>query len=143
MKRRYKLVPVLFIMLFAFGAVSPVLAAAEISPENPTLIAGMPFQFTVTGLTASTAYGVTIDAGTTWEFNGTSDASGDATFTITLSDSGDFTLGVYEVAVLKDSVAITVIDLIEMIMPYVILIVTLSVLFGVVGMIQGMIKWKK
>lgn len=144
MKRRYKMIPILFVMLFSFAFISPALAAAELSPEGPTLIAGIPFQFTCTGLNASKGFGVSIDAGTTWEANGTSDADGDAVFSVTITTSGEYTLGIYDgYAPVQDTISISVIDLVEMIMPYVILIVTLSVLFGVVGMIQGMIKFKK
>jgi hypothetical protein len=144
MKKRYKLIPILFVMMFGFALVSPALAAAELSPEGATLIAGIPFQFNLTGMNASKDFGASIDAGSTWEYNGTADADGDAIFSITITESGDYTLGIYDgYATVQDTVSIAVIDLVEMIMPYVILIVTLSVLFGVVGMIQGMIKFKK
>lgn len=61
MRTRTKVASTLtLVFLFSFALLVPVsvLGATKISPDNPTMIVSIPTQFTLTGLTASTDFGV-------------------------------------------------------------------------------------
>ena len=123
-------------------------ATGTMSPNSGTLATDIPQYFSCTGVTASTACHVNVTVGGA-ETNVisalTSNADGELSFSLTFTVEGSTTVEVAEGAVGSGTNTITgsynVINLINLIMPYIILAVTLSIVFGLAGLIGGMVKF--
>lgn len=133
----------LFAMPFFVG--SPVRAAASLEPDSGTLAADLPNYFSAEGLTASTKHWVNVTQGGSTSNAAiiTSNADGEITFSITFTQEGQVTVDVRTAAASAVTGQYEVVDLIEMIMPYIIIAVTLGVLFGLIGMVMSMTKFRK
>lgn len=129
-------------MVMAF----PVLGAAAISPSTGTLMTDIPNYFSCTGLTASTAYSVNVTVGgseTVAIASATSGADGDLSFSLTFTTEGSTQVEVITGGAAAVTGNYNVINFINMIMPYIVLAITLSVLFGVVGLLSGLVRFRK
>jgi len=76
----------------------------------------------------------------------TSNAAGDLSFSLTFTAEGSTLVEVSEGATGSGTGGATgtfnIIDMVEMIMPYIVLAITLSVIFGVAAMLSGIVKRK-
>ena len=129
-----KKLPVLFI--FALLFVIPLgVVAQTASPGSTITVFGIPVTQTFTGLTASTAYHVVDTTGTnvTWTIN--ADTAGEATITVTPAVYGQNT---YAVCLAAGSLDVLLFSIENMdIMPYIIILITISILFSVLKMFTG------
>ena len=129
-------------IMFALFLVIPLGAVAlhptsSVTPGSKTTVFGIPVTQSFTGLQTSTAYeircpGTAAASNTTWSF--TSDSSGEATVTVTPPAYGQNTFSVHEVGY-AESCAFTVENM--DIMPYIIILITISILFSVLKMFTG------
>jgi len=131
-----------------FAAPVAVQAAGTMSPSSGTIATDLPTYFTITGATASTAYHVNVTVAGS-ETNviaaGTTDSNGDASFSLTFIIEGattvEFAEGAQGAAANTVTGSYNVVNMINLIMPYIILAVTLSIVFGVAGMIGGVTRF--
>ena len=145
----------LFIFPFIMGMMAfpmaanftSVRAAASLEPDSGTLMADIPVFFTASGLTASTAHHVNVTVGGTETVaiaSVTSNADGEASFSLTFTTEGSTLVEISQGAAGSGtggtSGNFNVIDMVEMIMPYIVLAITLSVIFGVAAMLGNIVK---
>lgn len=144
--RRITMISIVLAMVFSLGLAAPFMltqATASLSPSSGTLATDIPNYFTARGLTADTAYSINVTVGgseTVAVSSITSSSTGTLSFSLTFLVEGSTNVEV----ITGGSAAVTgtynVVNLINIIMPYIILIVTLSLVFGVAGMVTKMIK---
>lgn len=116
-----------------FGTVVyQVNAVVTMTPTNTTMLIDIPTTFTFKGLTASTAYDVVVDGAKYSDV--TSDANGVVIAEVTISTAGSHVVGIADdgSTIYNVSTSVTVIDIIETIMPFVVLIITISIVFGII-----------
>lgn len=116
-------------------------STGKISPESPTVIAGFSQSFTVSNLNASETYTITYTAtGGSENTIETIEADTDGTiqFSFTPDESG--TLKVKEASgIVVASTHVEVFDIVSFIMPFVVLIIVISVINKISVRIQDMI----
>jgi len=141
------LVGVSFGLMFAAPMV--VQAAGAMSPSTGTLATDLPSYFTITGASATTAYHVNVTVGGSESviLTGMTDANGAASFSLTFIVEGATTVEFAEGAAGSGTNVVTgsfnIVNMVNLIMPYIILAVTLSIVFGVAGLIGGVAKFRK
>ncbi len=121
---------------FALLFVIPLgVAAQSVNPGTTTTTFGIPVQQTLTGLAASTAHDVrcTSYSNDTVEF--TTDSDGKATVSLTPPEYGQNTYVVCLDAGGSDILTFSIENM--DIMPYIIVLITISILFGVLRMFTG------
>jgi len=146
----------IFAFLFVAGAfgcfflpVASVMAAGSLTPSSGTLATDLPQYFSVSGATASTAYhvNVTVSGSETNVITGTTDSNGAASWSLTFIVEGATIVEFAEGAVGSGTNVVTgsynVVNMINLIMPYIILSVTLALVFGVAGLIGGVVKFRR
>lgn len=151
-KRRSAFLFLFVIATFGIGflGVGSVMAAGTMSPSSGTLATDLPTYFSIQGASASTAYHVNVSvsgaAVTAATLTGTTDSNGAASFSLTFLVAGSTTVSFGEGAFGSGTNIVTgsfnVVNMVNMIMPYIILAVTLSIVFGVAGMIGGVVKFR-
>ena len=120
-------------IMFAFLFVIPLgVAAVSVTPGSTTTVFGIPVTQNFTGLTASTAYGVTDYTGTNSTVTFNSDSDGKASVTLTPSTYGQNSYALHLGASGAD-VALFSVENMD-IMPYIVILITISILFGVLRM---------
>ena len=119
-----------------------VRAAASISPDSGTLAADIPVFFTAEGLTASTSYWVNVTVGGSTSNAGvfTSSSEGVLSFSLTFTTEGQTLVDVRSASASVVSATLNIIDLIELIMPYIVIGITLSVVLGLAAMLGKIVK---
>lgn len=129
------------------GNFTSVRAAASLEPSTGTLMTDIPTFFSCVGLTANTAchVNVTVGGSTTVAIASvTSNSDGEISFSLTFTTEGSTQVEVAEGASGSGTGGATgnynVIDMIEMIMPYIVLAITLSVVFGVAAMLGNIVR---
>ena len=126
-KRGLILLPLSF--LFVLLLASPILASTvSISPT--TAMVGVPTDFTIKGLTSGTQYTIYIDGSLVK--NATADSSGYISFSYTFTESGAQSVVVKDGAgsTTVATLTVTVYDIVNMIVPYFVIIIALGVLAG-------------
>ena len=108
-----------------------------ISPT--TAMTGVPTDFKVGGLTSGTSYNVTIDGSLEFS-NLVADSDGYISFSYTFSSSGTYQIAVVDNGTTIATFSVTAYDLINMIMPYFIILIMLGVLVGVLGSFTDIFK---
>ena len=122
--------------MFALLFVIPLgVSAQSVSPGAATTTFGIPVTQSFTGLTASTAYGVTDYTGTNSTVTFNSDSNGNAVVTLTPSVYGQNSYALHLGASGKDVLTFSVENM--DIMPYIIILITISILFGILKMFTG------
>ncbi len=135
-----KKVAFLAVFLLALYLVSPVVAAAAVSPGSTSSIAGFPVTQSFTGLTASTSYTIHCSTnGNSSEAVFTSDSAGAATVTLTPPSTE---INTYTLRLTAGSNVVLTWNVDNLnIMIYLLPLVTLMILFGVIGAITKAVKF--
>jgi len=133
----------LFLLSFAFVSLIMVIplqnvvaVTGTISPASATGLVDTPVNFKVTGLVASVTYDVQVN--TVVRSTHTADGNGAFLFSITQSVAGFYSIRVCNTTTddIVATASLTVNDLVEDMMPYIILFVTITILFGVVAKLK-------
>ncbi len=126
-------VAITFALLFVIPL--GVSAAASVTPGSSTTTFGIPVTQSFAGLTADTAYDVRCTSYSNATVTFTSDSAGEATVTITPSAYGQNT---YVLCLDAGGPDVLNFSLENMdVMPYIIILITISILFGVLKMFTG------
>lgn len=125
-------------------------AQATLTPDSGILIVGLPTYFAADAVTASTACHVNVTvAGTETNVIAvvTSNADGELSFSITFTRAGATTVEVGEGAVGSAANIQTgvfdVQDIMAMTMQFVVFIMQFIILFAIIGMVIGFVKFKR
>jgi len=149
--KRKGIFALIFVLGLMFAAPVSVMAAGTMTPSAGTLATDLPSYFSIAGATASSAYHVNVSvAGATPSaatVTGTTDSNGAASWSLTFLTEGATVVSFGEGAFGSGTNVVTgsfnVVNMINLIMPYIILAVTLSIVFGVAGLIGGVAKFGK
>jgi len=115
--------------------------AMQITPASGTLLTDIPNYFTCDGLVAATAYwvNVTVAGVTTNVVRGVAaDSNGKLAWQCSFTVEGSTSVNVRTAAASVFVATYNVVNFINMLMPYVILIITLGILFGLIGMLGSL-----
>ncbi len=134
-----------FAVIFVVS-ISPLLCASTITPKDVNVLTGFSVNFTfkdpnyasaTLGYKVLDSTGAVIETGTF-----TTDANGEGQFSVTFNDAGEFKVQVYETVnnTVLATAYVHVLDIIGLIMPILIIIITLSVVFGIADAIIKEIK---
>ncbi len=115
----------------------PLGAVAQTAvPGTTTTVFGIPVSQRFTGLTADTAYDVVCYSGANETVNFVTDAAGAATVTVTCPAYGQNNFAVGLTGAGGPDVILFSVDNMD-IMPYIVILITISILFGVLRMFTG------
>lgn len=120
--------------------------AATLTPDSGILVIGLPTFFSADGLTASTDHKVNVTVGGTETIViavVTSNADGELSFSLTLTRAGATTVEVIENVTVKCTGTFDVQDIMAMTMQFVVFIMGFIVLFAVIGMVIGFVKFRR
>jgi len=121
--------------LFVFSAAD----SGNLIPSSATGLIDTPIPFRCTGLIATTVYSIELD-NVVQETGLIATSGGEIAFSITSNSAGTFTVEVVNstggTAGVVASATVRVNDLVSDIMPYIILLVTITILFGVVAKLK-------
>jgi len=107
-----------------------------LKPTSATGLVSTPIPFTCSGLIATTAYSVELND-VVQHTNLIATTGGEIAFDITSDEAGTFTVEVVNsTSHVVASATVRVNDLVTDIMPYIILLVTITILFGVVSKLK-------
>ena len=145
-----KLFVIPFLALFGMSFLMPlmagsfsVMAVASLSPSSGTLMTDLPVWFSAEGLTASTAYSVNVTVGSTETVAIaaiTSNSDGELSFSLTFTTAASTTVEVITGGSAACTGTFNVVDIIDQIMPYIVIGITLSIVFGLAAMLGGIVK---
>lgn len=132
------LVSVLLIFSISVGAQKVSAAATcNIDPSGGTVVINTPTIFTITAANASASYSVMLDS--VLQFTITSDGTGTATFSLTISTVGSHIVQIRMGTAGTGSIVATSSllgdDPIADMMPWLLLVISLIIVFGVIGLI--------
>ncbi len=133
---KQQVLPIFLLALLISPLVSGVAAAATITPSSTTALVNFPVQFTLAGLNASTQYTVYLNGVSYSTF--TSTTAGEASLTVTFSAAGTYILTLKQngTGAVVVSANVTVTDIMEILIPCIVLLVTISILMGIVKNIK-------
>ncbi len=133
---KQQVLPIFLLALLISPLVSGVAAAATITPSSTTALVNFPVQFTLAGLNASTQYTVYLNGVSYSTF--TSTTAGEASLTVTFSAAGTYILTLKQngTGAVVVSANVTVTDIMEILIPCIVLLVTISIVMSIVKNIK-------
>lgn len=153
LKGKGGLTGVFLLLMLTFGlCIAPfihtnsVMAAGALSPSSGTIMTDIPVSYTARGLTAGTNYwvNITVSGAVTNVVRAIpADSLGTLAFTITFTTEGSTTVDVRTISASVVSGTFNVVNFINMLMPYIVLFITISVLLGVAGLLTGLVSTRK
>ena len=125
------LIPLLSVLVMG-ASLNAVSAAANITPSTASALIGVEVSFKVTGLDSGVLYSVEV-GGVEVLTDLSPNTSGTLTFSVSSATAGTFLVAVYNATPsLEASATLTVTDLFATIMPYIVILVGLTLLFGII-----------
>ncbi len=133
---KQQLIPIFLLALLLSPLWSGVAAAATINPSSASALVNFPMQFTLSGLNESAQYTAYLNGVSYTTFTATT--SGEATLTVTFSAAGTYILTLKQngTGSVVASANITVTDIMEILIPCIVLLVTISIVMGIVKNIK-------
>jgi len=123
-----------FAVILTVSCVAAQASAAKLTPKNPEVMTGMPTPFVASGLVAGASYDILVDSVHEYDAE-VATTEGELAFSVTVDESGSFTVAVVNATthVVIVSTTLHATDILEILMPVIVLFVSVTIVLGVVA----------